>query len=129
MISEHRHGPLKTCEECDGTGKDTRKRTRDCPTCKGRGLGNICSICDSPAEAEPGILDGPIKCKCVVCSREGCSALVAQTEYYACDGGCGGYFCDAHQIFYGLDDAGERTHQCRDCVKKNSNGVRDYPEG
>jgi len=33
------------CHECNGSGKDQRKRTRACPACGGSGSSGLCKKC------------------------------------------------------------------------------------
>ena len=60
LMPEMPHWNRKPCENCNGSGKDPKKRTRACPECSGSGEGNICADCNKPI----GIDDENLKCKC-----------------------------------------------------------------
>ena len=51
---------LKTCPDCQGSGKDPRKRKRPCPRCQGTGQAEFCKSCGEwiPCPGtDPNILD------------------------------------------------------------------------
>jgi len=49
---------LGECPNCKGTGRDPRKRTRNCPECNGHKVIELCNKCNTkiPCPCDEGIL-------------------------------------------------------------------------